>query len=479
MQRLPPEVKIEIFRNLIPLAVAHVMALIYQYRAYSCRSDNVDKLYDVKPFLWAVYYIAAVCQDWRALVQGTPSLWATTVLPLFKCCSRNRDTIIRFIQLHLRRSRTAPLDIHIASFWVSDTDDAGFFRPLWAHRSRIRSLTITPQPAPFYGRKAPTVNYPPDLPNLVHLAIGSDEFYYWNRRHHSPLYRCRSLSLIVQSATWFVELSQTYNNIHHLTLILMADYAALTPPTEEDVYAHMLCDMAMRWIFQTITTAMPNLRSLKVYFPSNVDPELTNRLSNFTTDFSKTELKDLGHVEFHGYDSWPERDAENPTFLTTSMPDLAVLPGVLQAATQLLAESQCSLSSLQTALPSPESVIPLAIHPRITKLLSLTLCADAGASNVVTQLCDVSFIPTLKELTLTVLGNDSRLGFDSMANLKKLLESRKLLRLSADTSATTGELDGYEKFITDTGVQGVFSFSCEDGVNARLNTDLGKLVYLP
>lgn len=476
MRRLPPELKVDIFRHLIPVAVAHGIGLIYQYRSYSVESKRLEGPFDPIPFLWAVYQVAGVCQEWRALVQGTPDLWTTVVFPLFTMINyqmAHPDSLLETIQQHLLRSGTRPLDIHVVSFWHDDTHFPAFFAALWAHRARIRSLTVPPQPAPAYGMRATTIHNPPDLPTLNHLAISSDELYYWNRKAQSPLNRCRSLSLIIPATMSMFEPPTTYDNIQHLTIILMAYYSGRSLTRWSHHYTYMLNDTAARWTFHMISQAVPNLRSLDIYFPSNIDRHLARQFHRFITDFQGVKLDHLTSARFHGYDTQPMTDHRYPTHLSNAMKDFYMHPNFFGAAVDLLTASKCDLTTLQIALPTSwsQSRVPLALYPRIANLLSLTLCADAGTSDAVTQLCDVAFVPKLQELTLTVLDNEIRFGFDSMAKLKELLESRKLLRLSADTSAMIGELEKYMDYFVGTGVQCRFAISCENDLSARFNTD--------
>lgn len=463
MQRLPREIKTMIFRHFLHQSFAHGMALLSPYLVY--RHNRLKEATpDPMPFLCAVYYIAAVCQDWRRIVQGTPSLWTTVIFPLFdNRAAGHHRMFLRSVNEHLLRSRTAPLDVYIASFF--GTANADMFQPLMDHRKRITSLAILPNTADAWRTSPASLFRSVQFPNLAHVTMGARE---WHSYPFTVVTQASSFTLILQTASVLFTPFPPHSNIAHLVIIILVDYG------KEFVSGTA---MAIQWALNMISESLPNLRSLEIYFPSKLVPMFTNDLHLLRTNYKEVGLNCLTSAVFHGYDYPPNDDhTVYPTFLSHAKKDTGLHPGVVQSVTALLAASECSLSTLKLTLP-PSTGIPLLLQPRITFLRNLTLCADAGRSSAVNQLCDPAFLPILEELRLIVLDNGCRLGFDSMANIRKLLESRHLLRMTADTSAKESELKGYMTFIIENGVTGFFSFSCENGLNATLDTKQKMIRY--
>ena len=94
----------------------------------ACHNDPVHPFHDL---------LLAVCRKWRKIVLHTPSFWSV----LHLSPSNNPDNILRYLDIHLERSKKYPLDIHLRCYWHPRITKVIFDRII-PHSERWRSLVI-------------------------------------------------------------------------------------------------------------------------------------------------------------------------------------------------------------------------------------------------------------------------------------------------------------------------------------------------
>lgn len=81
--------------------------------------------------------LLAVCQKWRKIVLHTPTFWSM----LHLSPSNKPGDILRYLNIHLERSKKYPLDIHLRCYWHPRITKVIFDRII-AHSERWRRLVI-------------------------------------------------------------------------------------------------------------------------------------------------------------------------------------------------------------------------------------------------------------------------------------------------------------------------------------------------
>ncbi|KIK69212.1 hypothetical protein GYMLUDRAFT_35280 [Collybiopsis luxurians FD-317 M1] len=173
------------------------------------------------------FVLSSVCSHWRAIVIETPSLWRKILLP---------DLSINQLQIHLQRSRSYPLSIHIYTPYVFDD----CLLTLVAQHSERWEEAFLFMPVELYTSLSSIRGRIPLLKRLTFIALKPLQVVHFNGFEIAPALREVALRpLIARSTSKFpipiVQLTKLRCNFYNTSFL--CSYLARIPKLSH-LYAH-------------------------------------------------------------------------------------------------------------------------------------------------------------------------------------------------------------------------------------------------